>query len=150
MISGDEMMDEDEKYPSSNCDDTYSNTNEEFLSLRPQVPNNPIFFTLILSIEFYNLPHNQRHFPPYWEEAQVSAGAPFLLCWRSPDNFASFQVESRKNRNFIFWQLRKIPNRIRAQTFPENPRASPPYIPLPYLFGPWYCQSADCSLGMQP
>lgn len=37
MNSGDEMMDEDEKYPSSNCDDTYSNTNEELLSLRPQV-----------------------------------------------------------------------------------------------------------------
>ena len=68
MISGDEMMDEDEKYPSSNCDETYSN-NEELLSLRPQVKNNPNFSPFIIifffSIELDNLPHNQRHFPAY-------------------------------------------------------------------------------------
>jgi hypothetical protein len=48
-MSGDEMIDENEKYDSSNCEDElYSNTNEELLSLRPQVffffPSPPNYF----------------------------------------------------------------------------------------------------------
>ena len=45
-FSADEMMDEDEKYASSNHDDADSNSNEELL-LRPQVKNHSFIWFLI-------------------------------------------------------------------------------------------------------